>query len=141
MDSNWWLLRGLLSRPVMKVCGGLLGFAVVLVLFYGPLQGWTLSTIQDRAASLAEWRTNRIEEALPLPAEPTETIRLSVPRDDARCVARGVRASGYSASTSRSGGSRWRVTVRDVPSAEVGSVRDLIVQLSPEARSLPRRSR
>jgi hypothetical protein len=142
MDSNWWLLRGLLSRRVMRLCSGLLGVAVVFVFFFGPLRGWTLNTIQDRATSLAEGRAERIEEALGLPAESsTETIRFSVPREDAHLVARGIRAGGYSASIDKSEGSRWRVTVRDVPSTDVGAVRDLILRLSPGARSLPKQSR
>lgn len=142
MDSNWWLLRGLLSRRVTRLCSGLLGAGVVFVLFFGPLQGWTQNTIQDRASSLAEWRTNRIEEALGLPAaSPTETVRFSVPRGDVRRLVRDLRADGYSVSVEKSERPRWRMNVRDVPGTDTVTVRDLIFQLSPEARSLPIESR
>ena len=80
MDTNWWILRALLSRRVMKLCSGLFGMAVVYVFFFGPLQDWTQRTLQDRATSLAQRRIDLIEEALRVPAEPSvHTIRLAVP--------------------------------------------------------------
>jgi hypothetical protein len=141
METNWWILRALLSRRVMKWCSGLFGIAVVYVFFFGPLQDWTQRTLQDRATSLAQRRADRIEEALRVLAEPSvQTIRLAVPQQDAGLVVRTVRAGGYLVSIRKLEGPRWRVIVRNVPSAEVAVVRGLVLQLSPKARSLPTHS-
>ena len=138
MDMNWWLLRGLLSRRVMKLCSGLFGIALAYVFFLGPLQDWTQRTLQDRATSLAQRRIDRMEEVLRVPAEPSvTTIRLAVPRQDAGLVVRTVRADGYMASIRKSEDPSWRVIVRDVPSADVAVIRDLVLHLSPKARSPP----
>jgi hypothetical protein len=49
-----------LNRPVMRLGGGIVGVAVLYVMFVGPFEDWTKQTIQDRAATIAEWRTERV---------------------------------------------------------------------------------
>lgn len=140
MDSNWWLLRGLLSRPVMRFGGGIVGVAVLYVMFFGPFEDWTKQTIQDRAATIAEWRTERVREAFDLPSpspSPGETTMFSIPTTDARGVVRQVRVAGYDVSVRSRQGPRWRIVVRDLPPPDVDIVERIVREVSPGARTLP----
>jgi threonine aldolase len=138
MDSNWWLLRGLLSRRVMRLGGGLVGMAVLYVMFFGALENWTKQTIQDRATTVAEWRAERVREAFDLPTpSPAGTSMFSIPSRDARVAGRQLRAAGYEVSLQSRQGQRWRIVVRDLQAHDVADVEVLVREVSPRARRLP----
>lgn len=138
MDSNWWLLRSLLSRQVMRLGGGLVGMAVLYFVFFGPLEGWTKKTIQDRATTIAEWRADRVSEAFALPTpSPADTTRFSIPSRDARVAVRQLRAAGYLVTLQSRQGQRWRIDVSDLQPHDVDDVEALVREVSPKARGLP----
>ena len=137
MDSNWWVLRGLLSRRVMRLGRGLVGLAVVYVLFFGPLADWTQETILNRATAIGEERADRLKDALNLPSvAPTVTVRLSIPRRDGRASVRRLRAAGYDVSVRAREGTLWQVAVSDLSPAGAANVERLLRQVSPKARRL-----
>ena len=138
MDSNWWLLRGLLSRHVMRLGGGLVGMAVVYVMFFGPLEDWTKQTIQERVTTIAESRAERVRDAFDLPTPSlAQTSRFSIPSRAARVAVRQLRAAGYEVSVQSRQGQRWRIVLRDLEADDVADVEKLMREANPGARRMP----